>query len=160
MGFSVSATLMSSPKILTSSLEHFDVVTRKCDAVSMTFMPSCDQLLHNFVDVMEVEHDIENMTLDEYLQYESKRERYDYESSCEDDEEDTDSIEKVIDDLFRMGAENLKRMEKRKLKWKIVMRGNWNNFRILQLAVTHTYHTYFTQTRAGGTTACAIYSVT
>ncbi|GKD25817.1 hypothetical protein Tco_1232031 [Tanacetum coccineum] len=105
--------------------------------------------MHNFVDVMEVEHDIENITLDEYLQYESKRERHDYESSCEDDEEDIDSIEKVIDDLFRMGAENLKRMEKRKLKWKIVMRGNWNNFRILRLAVTHTYRTYFTQTRAG-----------
>ncbi|GJW35925.1 hypothetical protein Tco_0058845 [Tanacetum coccineum] len=40
MGFSVSATLTSSQKILTSSLEHFDVVTRNCDAVSMNCMPS------------------------------------------------------------------------------------------------------------------------
>ncbi|GJW69205.1 hypothetical protein Tco_0123629 [Tanacetum coccineum] len=31
-------------KDLDVSLEHFDVVTRKCDAVSMNFMPSCDQL--------------------------------------------------------------------------------------------------------------------
>ncbi|GJR25022.1 hypothetical protein Tco_0973549 [Tanacetum coccineum] len=37
MGFSMSATLTSSQKISTSSLEHFDVVTRNCDVVSMEY---------------------------------------------------------------------------------------------------------------------------
>ncbi|GKD21018.1 hypothetical protein Tco_1222721 [Tanacetum coccineum] len=44
MGFSVSATLTSSQKVLASSLEHFDVVTRDIDAVSMNCMPSHDHL--------------------------------------------------------------------------------------------------------------------
>nr|GEV10541.1 reverse transcriptase domain-containing protein [Tanacetum cinerariifolium] len=37
---SMSATLTSSQRILTSSLEHFAVVTRDCDAVSTNCMPS------------------------------------------------------------------------------------------------------------------------
>ncbi|GKA49622.1 hypothetical protein Tco_0742695 [Tanacetum coccineum] len=44
MGFSMSATLTSSQKILTSFLKHFDVGTRNCDAVSTSCMPSHDHL--------------------------------------------------------------------------------------------------------------------
>ncbi|GJW13655.1 putative ribonuclease H-like domain-containing protein [Tanacetum coccineum] len=44
MDFSMSATLTSSQKILTSSLEHFDVVTRNCDAVSTNYMPSLNHI--------------------------------------------------------------------------------------------------------------------
>ncbi|GJU52546.1 hypothetical protein Tco_1226260 [Tanacetum coccineum] len=93
---------------------------------------------HNYVIVMEVESDIGNMTLEEYLKYEFEKERklwrsidkyyelphlnpcfqspqlhtkYDYESPNEDDEVDIDSIKKVINDLFKMGAENLKGMK-------------------------------------------------
>ncbi|GJV14140.1 hypothetical protein Tco_1359463 [Tanacetum coccineum] len=40
----MSATLTSSQKILMSSLEYFDVVTRDCDAVSTSCMPSLDHL--------------------------------------------------------------------------------------------------------------------
>ncbi|GJZ47629.1 hypothetical protein Tco_0601461 [Tanacetum coccineum] len=41
---SMSATLTSSQRILTSSLKHFDIVTRDCDAVSTNCMPSIDNL--------------------------------------------------------------------------------------------------------------------
>ncbi|GJT10960.1 hypothetical protein Tco_0858002 [Tanacetum coccineum] len=44
MRFSLSATLTSSQKILTLSLEHFDVVIKDFDAVSTYCMPSHDHL--------------------------------------------------------------------------------------------------------------------
>ncbi|GKB32744.1 hypothetical protein Tco_0872145 [Tanacetum coccineum] len=43
-GFSESATSTSSEKLLTSSLDHIDVVTRNCDAVSTHCMPNLDHL--------------------------------------------------------------------------------------------------------------------
>ncbi|GKB94071.1 hypothetical protein Tco_0980208, partial [Tanacetum coccineum] len=67
---------------------------------------------------MEMEPDIENMTMSEYLEYEAAKERrlwddvrsrrspthYD-----EADKKDSD-FDKILDDLFRIGADNLKRM--------------------------------------------------
>ncbi|GJZ39786.1 hypothetical protein Tco_0586349 [Tanacetum coccineum] len=44
LGFSESATSTSSSKIMTSSLEHFNVVTRNCDAVSTNCVPYLDHL--------------------------------------------------------------------------------------------------------------------
>ncbi|GJU08496.1 hypothetical protein Tco_1124926 [Tanacetum coccineum] len=51
---------------------------------------------------MEMEPDIENMTMNEYWEYEVVKER-----QFGDNDSDFD---KLLDDLFRMGADNLKRM--------------------------------------------------
>ncbi|GKA14040.1 hypothetical protein Tco_0693686 [Tanacetum coccineum] len=44
LGFSESTTSTSSQKVLTSSLEYFDVVIRNCDAVSKHCVPNIDHL--------------------------------------------------------------------------------------------------------------------
>ncbi|GJY05913.1 hypothetical protein Tco_0371853 [Tanacetum coccineum] len=46
------------------------------DLITMNWIPDQrDQHVHNFVGIMEMELDIENMTLNEYLDYEAEKER-------------------------------------------------------------------------------------
>ncbi|GKE70534.1 hypothetical protein Tco_1528606, partial [Tanacetum coccineum] len=104
-------------------------------------------MVHNFFGVMEVEHDIENMTLEDYLKYEPKRRKgkgnpnpkrkgdygrvsdpklpplkpcfqtsqpytkSDFASLNKNDEVDIDRLEDVLDDLFKIGVDNLRRMK-------------------------------------------------
>nr|GEX51673.1 hypothetical protein [Tanacetum cinerariifolium] len=70
--------------------------------------------VHNFVGVIP---DIENMMLEEYLKYEPKKEGQLWKSirskgsPTKNDEVDIDRLEDVLDDLFKIGADNIRRMK-------------------------------------------------
>nr|GEV60706.1 hypothetical protein [Tanacetum cinerariifolium] len=57
---------------------------------------------------MEIEPDIESMTLNEYLEYEAKKERQSWRNDSAFDE--------IVDDLFRIGAENIRQMGQEKFR--------------------------------------------
>ncbi|GJR59951.1 hypothetical protein Tco_1502113 [Tanacetum coccineum] len=68
---------------------------------------------------MEMEHDIENMTLNEYLEYEAEKEirlRDNLRSKVVQQDKNDSDFDEVLDDLFSVGAKNLRRIGQEKVQ--------------------------------------------
>ncbi|GJZ56330.1 hypothetical protein Tco_0611523 [Tanacetum coccineum] len=66
--------------------------------------------------IMEMEPNIENMTLNEYLEYEAEKERQLWNNARSKRNKKDSSFDEILDDLFRIGAKNLKRLGQEKVQ--------------------------------------------